>query len=82
MRELVKKACVKLRAAQLPPAWTPVEEALPPRCTAKSAQIRCLMESVRWQDQIPGPSQDRIVILDGKKVHHGGLEIVNAVRGR
>jgi hypothetical protein len=170
VRELVKQACVKLRAAQLPPDWTAVEEALPPRCTAKSAQIRSLMESVkgeipefrraqalgypvaglvcltvmalaqgvvrgpqdlaqyadtlsqpqlralhfradadglircpkkttltrflhgvdddalervllRWQDQILGPAQDRIVILDGKKVRHGGLEIVNAVNG-
>jgi hypothetical protein len=170
VRELVKKACVKLRAAQLPPAWAPVEQALPPRCTAQSAQIRSLMEAVwreipefrraqalgypvaglvcltvmataqgvvrgpqelaqyadtltqaqlralrfrsdadgllrcpkkttftrflhgvdddavervllRWQDQILGPPQDRIVILDGKKVRHGGLEIVNAVTG-
>jgi hypothetical protein len=170
VRELVKKACVKLRAAQLPPAWAPVEAARPPRCTAPSAQVRSLMESVgreipefrraqalgypvaglvcltvmalaqgvargpqdlaqyadtlsqpqlralrfradaagfircpkkttftrflhgvdddalervllRWQDQILGPAQDRIVILDGKKVRHGGLEIVNAVNG-
>ena len=170
VRELVKKACVKLRAAQLPPAWAAVEAALPPRCTAKSVQIRSLMESVcreipefrraqalgypvaglvcltvmalaqgvargpqdlaqyadtlsqaqlralrfrigkdglirspkkttftrflrgvdddalervllRWQDQILGPAQDRIVIVDGKKVRHGGLEIVNAVNG-
>lgn len=170
VRELVKKACVKLRAAQLPPAWAAVEAGLPARCTAKSAQIRSLMESVRreipefrraqalgypvaglvcltvmalaqsvargpqdlaqyadtltqaqlralrfrsdadgllrcpkkttftrflhgvdddtlervllrWQDQILGPAQDRIVILDGKKVRHGGLEIVNAVNG-
>jgi hypothetical protein len=170
VRELVKKACVKLRAAQLPPDWAAVEEAQPVRCTAKSAQIRSLMDSVwkeipefrrpqalgypvaglicltvmamaqgvvrgpqdlaqyadtlsqaqlralrfrcdddgwvrcpktttftrllrgvdddalervllRWQDQILGPAQDRIVILDGKKVRHGGLEIVNAVNG-
>jgi hypothetical protein len=170
VRELVKKACVKLRAAQLPPDWTQVEEALAPRCTAKAAQVHSLMESVwrkipefrraqalgypvaglvcltvmamaqgvvcgpqdlaeyadtlsqpqlralrfrsdadgfircpkkttftrllhgvdddalervllRWQDQILGPPQDRIVILDGKKVRHGGLEIVNAVTG-
>jgi hypothetical protein len=32
-----------------------------------------------WQDQILGPRQDRIVIIDGKKVRHAGLEIVNAV---
>jgi hypothetical protein len=32
-----------------------------------------------WQDQILGPRQDRIVIIDGKKVRHAGLEIINAV---
>jgi len=34
---------------------------------------------LRWQDQILGPRQDRIVIVDGKKVRHAGVEIVNAV---
>ena len=34
---------------------------------------------LRWQDQILGPPQDRIVIFDGKKVRHAGVEIVNAV---
>jgi hypothetical protein len=169
VRELVKKACVKLRAPQLPPAWAPVEQAAPIRCTAKVPEIRSLMESLlqevpefrraqalayplpglvclmvmavaqgvvrgpedlaayadslsqgqlralrcrtdrqsrdvrcpkkttftrvlhevdddliervllRWQDQILGPRQDRIVIVDGKKVRHAGVEIVNAV---
>ena len=169
VRELVKKACVKLRAPQLPPQWAKVEEARPPRCTAKSEQIRCLMEAIkqevpefrrsqglaypvaglvclivmanaqgvvrgptdlatyadtlsqaqlralrfkrdkyskeircpkktvfntvlsevdgdllervllRWQAQILGPPQDQIVIVDGKKVRHAGVEIVNAV---
>jgi hypothetical protein len=169
VRELVKKACVKLRAPELPPAWAQVEEAVGPRCTAKAAQIRSLVESVRagipefrrpqslgypvagltcltvmamtqgvvlgpqdlaqyadtlsqgqlralgfrrevttgeircpktttfsrllhgvddqavervllrWQNQLLGPTQDRIVIIDGKKVRHGGVEIVNAV---
>jgi hypothetical protein len=169
VRELVKKACLKLRAPQLPAAWAKVEEALPPHCTAKVQEIRSLIESieeevpefrraqalayplpgmvclmvmataqgvvrgpqdladyadslseaqlralkfradphtgdircpkkttfsrvlhevndelveralVRWQDQILGPRQDRIVIVDGKKVRHGGVEIVNAV---
>ncbi len=169
VRELVKKACVKLRAAQLPEAWAKVEEAQNPRCTAKAEEIRGLMESVeqevpefrrrqalayplsglvclvvmamaqgvvrgptdlaiyadtlsqaqlralqfrrdrrsgkarcpkktvfttllhqvdedliervllRWQAQILGPPQDRIVIVDGKKVRHAGVEIVNAV---
>ena len=169
VRELVKKARVKLRAPELPPAWAPVEAALPTRCTAKVKEIRSLMERVRaevaefrraealaypiagmiclmvmaaaqgvirgpedlatyadtlsqaqlralrfrpdrdtgeircpkkttfsrvlhqvdddavervlvqWQDQILGPRQDRIVIIDGKKIRHGGIEIVNAV---
>jgi hypothetical protein len=169
VRELVKKACVKLRAAQLPPEWAPVEAAAGVRCTAKVPEIRSLMESLlqevpefrraqalayplpglvalmvmaaaqgvvrgpqdladyadtltrgqlralrfrahphtrrirapkkttftrilhevdadliervllRWQDQILGPRQDRIVIFDGKKVRHAGVHIVNAV---
>lgn len=169
VRELVKHACVQLRAPQLPPAWAKVEEAGSVRCTTQVQQIGSLMESVqkevpefrraqalayplpgliclmvmaaaqgvvrgpqdladyadtlspaqlralkfradpetgdlrcpkkttftrvlhkldanlvervllRWQDEILGPRQDRIVIVDGKKVRHGGVEIVNAV---
>jgi hypothetical protein len=169
VRELVKKACVKLRAPKLPPPWAKVEETVSPHCTAKAAQIRSLVESVRagipefrrpqslgypvagltcltvmavaqgvargpqdlaqyadtlsqaqlralgfrrdvdtgeircpkattfsrflhgvddeaiervllpWQDQVLGPTQDRIVIIDGKKIRHGAVEIVNAV---
>jgi len=169
IRELVKKACPKLRAPQLPPDWAKVEQARSPRCTAKAEQIRSLMEAVeedvpefrraqglayplagliclivmanaqgvvrgptdlaiyadtlspgqlralkfrrdphtgeircpkktvfttvlstvdddllervllRWQAQILGPPQDQIVIVDGKKVRHAGVEIVNAV---
>lgn len=169
VRELVKHACVKLRAPHLPAAWAHIEDAVPVRCTAKVSEIRSLMEQVRsgvaefrraqalayplpgllclmvmaaahgvvrgpqdladyaetlspaqlralrfradphtgqprcpgkttfsrvlhevdddqveavllrWQDQILGPRQDRIVIVDGKKVRHAGVEIVNAV---
>ena len=169
VRELVKKACVKLRAPQFPPDWAKVEEVASVRCTAKVPEIRSLMDSVlqevpefrraqalayplaglvclmvmaaaqgvvrgpqdladyadslsegqlralrfradphtrelrcpkkttfsrvlhqvdddliervllRWQDQILGPRQDRMVIFDGKKVRHAGVEIVNAV---
>jgi hypothetical protein len=172
VRELVKKACVQLRAAELPPAWAKVEQTLPPRCTTKVEEIRSLREAVRaeipefrraealaypiagmvcllvmavaqgviggpqdlanyadtlsqaqlralgfrrdgdtgdtrcpkkttfgrvlhqvdddalervllrWQDQILGPNQDRIVIIDGKKIRHGGVEIVNAVNSQ
>lgn len=169
VRELVKKACAKLRAPQLPPEWVKVEAARPPRCTAKAEHIRSLREAIeeevpefrraqglaypvagliclivmanaqgvvrgptdlalyadtlspgqlralkfrrdphtgevrcpqktvfttvlsevdddllervllRWQAQILGPPQDPIVIVDGKKVRHAGVEIVNAV---
>lgn len=169
VRELVKHACQKLRAPQLPPDWAAAQHAVPVRCTAKVAEIRSLMDSlkaevpefrraqalayplpgllgltamataqgvvrgpqdladyadtlspaqlralqfrtdphtrqprcpkkttftrmlhevndalvervlVRWQDQILGPRQDRIIIFDGKKVRHAGVEIVNAV---
>jgi len=169
VRELEKKACVKLRAPQLPEAWAKVEAAVPVHCTAKVQEIGSLMESIEkevpefrraqalayplpgliclmamaaaqgvvrgpkdladyadtlspaqlralkfradphtrdircpkkttftrvlhevdedrverallgWQDQILGPRQDRIVIVDGKKVRHAGVEIVNAV---
>jgi hypothetical protein len=169
VRELFKKACVKLRAPELPPSWAKIEEAVAVRCTAKAGQIRSLMEAVRaevqefrraealaypmagmiclmvmaaahgvmrgpedlanyadslsqpqlralgfrrdrdtgeircpkkttftrvlhqvdddavervllaWQDQLLGPRQDRIVIIDGKKIRHGGVELVNAV---
>lgn len=170
VRELVKKARVKLRAAQMPPAWAKVEATVPPRCNGKVAQIKSLMEWVRaevpefrraealgypvagltcltvmamaqgvargpqdlaqyadtlsqdqlralrfrmdadhnvrcpkkttftrflhgvdddaiervllrWLDQVLGPTQDRLIIVDGKKVRHGGVEIVNAVDG-
>lgn len=169
VRELVKHACVQLRAPHLPEAWAAGEAAGSVRCTAKVPEIRSLMEQVqsevaefrraqalayplpglfglmvmaaaqgvvrgpqdladyaetlspaqlralrfradphtraprcpgkttftrvlhavdddqleavllRWQDQILGPRQDRIVIVDGKKVRHAGVEIVNAV---
>ena len=165
----MKKACIKLRAAALAPAWAKVEAKVTPRCTAKVGQIGSLLEAVRagvaefrragslaypiagmiclmvmasaqgvtrgpqdladyaetlsqgqlralrfrhevnsgdircpgkttfgrvlcevdddalervllrWQHQILGPTQDRIVIMDGKKVRHGGVETVHAI---
>src|ERR1035438_7588122 len=44
VRELVKKACVKLRAAQLLPPWAEVLPKVPPRCSAKAGEITSLME--------------------------------------
>jgi hypothetical protein len=171
VRELVKKACVKLRAAQLPPEWALVEAAAAPRCTSTVKEIRSLMESLRqglpefrraqalgyplpgmislivmamatgvrrgpddlaqfadtlsqpqlrtlgfrrdqrtlryrcpkkttftrvlrqvdavaleqvllnWQRRLTGPIQDSLVIIDGKKMRHGGVEMVNATNG-
>lgn len=34
-----------------------------------------------WQNQILGPTQDRLVIVDGKKMRHGAVEMVNMVDG-
>lgn len=46
VRELVKKACVKLRAANLPPEWAKVEEATSIHCTTRVPEIRSLMETL------------------------------------
>ena len=171
VRELVKNARVKLRAAQLPPDWAQVEATASPRCWAKVKEIHSLMEAVRsrvpefrrrqalgypiagmiclivlamatgvrkgpedlaqfadtlsdaqlrtlrfardrhtgrhrcpkktcftrvlaavdaslleqvlleWQQRLTGPIQDSLVIVDGKKMRHGGVEMVNAVNG-
>lgn len=172
VRELIKKACVKLRAAQLPPEWAMVEEQAVVRCTSTVKEIRSLMESLRaelpefrraqalgyplagmvsliimamatgvrqgpddlaqfadtlsqpqlralgfrrdkrtlwyrcpkkttftrvlaqvdapaleqvllnWQRRLTGPIQDSLVIVDGKKMRHGGVEMVNATNGK
>ena len=172
VRELVKKACMKLRAPQLLPQWAMVGLKVAPRCTAKAAQIMSLIERLRrevsefrspkalgypiagmlaliamaifsgvtkgyadladyaatlsqhqlralgfrtdrrsrqvrcpknssfervlkgvkagtveqallvWQEQVLGPAQDRIIILDGKEIRHGDVEVVNAVDGK
>ena len=172
VRELVKNACVKLRAQQLPPEWARVEDQAQPRCQQTVKEIRSLMESLRrdlpefrraqalgypiagmvclivmamasgvrqgpddlekyadtlshpqlralgfrrdrhtgrhrspkkttftrvlagvdaqvlerllleWQQRLSGPVQDSLVIVDGKKMRHGGVEMVNATNGR
>ena len=43
VRELVKNACVKLRAAELPPPWAEGLPKVPPRCTAKAGEIISLI---------------------------------------
>jgi hypothetical protein len=172
IRELVKHACGKLRAPELPPAWAKVEQQVAPRCTAKAPQIRSLVETLRaqvpecrskhalaypiagilaliamamfsgvrkgpqdlaeyvatlspgqlralgfrpsrhtgrtrcpgitpfrdvltrvdagaveralllWQEQLLGPTQDRLVIVDGKTLRHAHVELVSAVDGQ
>ena len=171
VRELVKKACVKLRAAELPPPWAEVLPKVQPRCTAKAGEIASLMERLGrdipefrrkqslaypiagmlaliamaifsgvtkgyedladyaatlsqgqlralrfrlhgrtgrvrcpqrtsfqrvltgvnaemlervlllWQEQVLGPVQDKLVILDGKEIRHADVESVSAVSG-
>jgi predicted transposase YbfD/YdcC len=171
IRELVKKACAKLRAPELPAPWALGLNPVPPRCTAKVKEISSLMESLGrtipefrrsqgltypiagllaliamatfsgvargyedladyaatlsqaqlralkfrrdphtgrvrapqrttfervltavdaellqrvlllWQDQVLGPVQDRLVIIDGKEIRHADLESLSAVDG-
>ena len=49
VREPVKQACVKLRAAQLPPEWASVEAQAVARCTRTVKDIGSLMASLRAQ---------------------------------
>ena len=169
VRELTPHACVKLRAPQLPSAWAEVAARAAPKCNAKAAELRSLMETLRaqvpefrrkeslayplagfltlialamfsgvrrgavdladyaatlsqgqlralgfrtdrqtgrircpgqstfkrvlpkinagaleralllWQEQLLGAPQDQLVIVDGKTLRHGHLELVNAV---
>lgn len=51
MRELVRKACVKLRARELPEAWARVEAGVAPQCTFTLGPIRSLMEL--FQQRLP-----------------------------
>ena len=51
VRELVKKAGGKLRAAELPPAWAGVLSKVQPRCTAQAGEIASLM--ARLDREIP-----------------------------
>ncbi len=34
-----------------------------------------------WQEQVLGPGQDRLVIVDGKEIRHAKVELVSAVSG-
>jgi predicted transposase YbfD/YdcC len=34
-----------------------------------------------WQEQVLGPVQDQLVVLDGKEIRHADVESVNAVSG-
>jgi predicted transposase YbfD/YdcC len=36
---------------------------------------------LRWQEQILGPVQDRLVIIDGKEIRHADVQSVSAVDG-
>jgi len=171
IRPLVKNACAKLRAPQLPPPWAAVLDKAKPHCTAKVGEIGSLMERLQqgipefrrkqglaypiagmlaliamaifsgvakgyedladyaatlsqaqlrslrfrrdpqtgrvrsperttfervlsavdgqllqqvlllWQEQVLGPVQDHLVIIDGKEIRHADVESVSAVDG-
>jgi len=61
------------------------------RCPKKTTFTRVLaqvdaavLEQVllNWQRRLTGPVQDSLVIIDGKKMRHGGVEMVNATNGK
>jgi hypothetical protein len=171
VRELVKNACAKLRAAPLPVVWASALRPTRPRCTAKVREMESLMERLGravpefrrrqalayplagmlgliamatfsgvsrgyedladyaatlsqpqlralrfrpdphtgrvrcpqrttfarvlgevdvqvlqrvlllWQEQVLGPVQDRLVIMDGKEIRHADVKSVSAVSG-
>ena len=171
IRELVKNACAKLRAPELPAPWAALLNKVQPRCTAKVNEIASLMERLHrampefrrkqglvypiagmlaliamatfsgvakgyedladyaatlsqpqlralrfrldphtgrvrsperttfervltaveaellqrvlllWQEQVLGPVQDRLVIIDGKEIRHADVESLSAVDG-
>lgn len=60
------------------------------RCPKKTTFTRVLAEVdaavleqvlLQWQQRLTGPIQDSLVIVDGKKMRHGGVEMVNATNG-
>jgi len=61
------------------------------RCPKKTTFTRVLAEVnaqvlqrllLDWQRRLAGPIQDSLVIVDGKKMRHGGVEMVNAINGQ
>jgi hypothetical protein len=61
------------------------------RCPKRTTFIRLLagvdaavLERIllQWQQQLTGPIQDQLVIVDGKKMRHAGVEMVNATNGK
>ena len=49
-----------------------------PRIDAASLERALLL----WQQQLLGPSQDKLVIVDGKTLRHAHVELVSAVDGK
>jgi len=61
------------------------------RCPKRTTFIRLLagvdgavLERIllQWQQRLAGPIQDQLVIVDGKKMRHAGVEMVNATNGK
>jgi len=61
------------------------------RCPKKTTFTRVLAQVdaqvlqrllLDWQRRLAGPIQDSLVIVDGKKMRHGGVEMVNAANGQ
>jgi hypothetical protein len=61
------------------------------RCPKKSVFERVLAQVdaqavqrvlLLWQNQVLGPTQDELVIFDGKEIRHADVELVSAVNGQ
>lgn len=55
VKELVHRACQKLRAEQLPADWAVVEARVAPRCTAKTHQLKALTDHLARVPEFRSP---------------------------
>ena len=79
----VKRSCARCTSGG---ASTPGAIVAPQKTTFTrllAAVDAAVLEAVllAWQKRLTGPIQDTLVIVDGKKLRHGGVEMVNATNG-
>jgi hypothetical protein len=59
------------------PGVTPIRDVL---CAVDATAVERAL--LAWQEQVLGPAQDAVVIVDGKTLRHAHVELVSAVNGR